>query len=98
MHLDCFAVKRDDLQCSVETKKLDGFKDLPVETQNHVTEQLPTAMLVLSLLFSNPTFFKWGRKIMVRDAFFFQILPNLTHLTILVTCSYLTILVAKVVK
>ena len=35
---------------------------------------------------------------MVRDAFFFQILPNLTHLTILVTCSYLTILVAKVVK
>ena len=36
---------------------------------------------LVCLLFSHPTFYKWGRKIMICDAFFFQILPNLRNLT-----------------
>ena len=41
------------------------------------------------LLLSDPTFYKWGRKIMICDALFFQILPNLHNLHLLIT--YLTI-------
>ena len=49
MHLDCFAMKRDELKCSSDAKKLDGFKDLPEDTQKFIKEQLPAAVWVYLL-------------------------------------------------
>ena len=37
------------------------------------------------LLFSEPIFQKWEKEIMIRDAFFFQILSNLHNLHLLMT-------------
>ena len=37
------------------------------------------------LFFSDPTFYKWGKKIMICDPFFLQILPNLHNLHLLIT-------------
>ena len=39
-------------------------------------------MTIDHLLFSDPTFYKWGRKIMIYDAFFSKFCQNSTCLTI----------------
>ena len=38
---------------------------------------LISVSFIVSLLFSDPTFYKWGKKIMICDAFFFKSLPSL---------------------